>query len=147
MERSEEIQRIVERFTKATVAGDHEAALGRLSEHAGTLIIGNDPGEWWHGDEARAIWQRQLEEIGGFPVVTYEVEAHACRGTASAAWTPIETRVPAADRNRESYHRNCLTHASREKDFDIRVPGAIPRRTHEGRSRRSKEEPMSANIK
>jgi adenylate cyclase len=75
VERSEEIQRIVERFTKATVAGDHEAALGRLSGHAGTLIIGNDPGEWWHGDEARAIWQRQLEEMGAFPVIAYEVEA------------------------------------------------------------------------
>src|SRR5262245_12183085 len=75
VEPSEEIRRIVERFTRASATGDHEAALGRLSEHAGTLIIGNDPGEWWHGDEARAIWQRQLEEIGGFPVVTYEVEA------------------------------------------------------------------------
>jgi class 3 adenylate cyclase/ketosteroid isomerase-like protein len=75
VERSEEIRRIVERFTKATAAGDHDAALGRLSEHAGTLIIGNDPGEWWHGDEARAIWTRQLEELGSFPVTSYEVEA------------------------------------------------------------------------
>jgi adenylate cyclase len=75
MEPSEEIRRIVERFTRASAAGDHEAALGRLSEHAGTLIIGNDPGEWWHGDEARAIWRRQLEEMGSFPVVAHEVEA------------------------------------------------------------------------
>ncbi len=75
MEPSEEIRRIVERFTKATVAGDHEAALGRLSGHAGTLIIGNDPGEWWHAGEARAIWARQLEELGSFPVTSYEVEA------------------------------------------------------------------------
>lgn len=75
MEPSEEIRRIVERFTKATITGDHAAALGRLSEHAGTLIIGNDPGEWWHGDEARAIWQRQLSEVGSFPVVAHEVEA------------------------------------------------------------------------
>src|SRR5262245_63195797 len=67
VEPSEEIRRIVDRFTKATTGGDHEAALARLSEHAGTLIIGNDPGEWWHGATARAIWQRQLEEIGGFP--------------------------------------------------------------------------------
>jgi len=75
VEPSEEIRRIVERFTKATVAGDHEAALGRLSGHAGTLIIGNDPGEWWHAGEARAIWARQLEELGSFPVTSYEVEA------------------------------------------------------------------------
>ena len=39
------------------------------------LIIGNDPNEWWHGDEARAIWARQLEELGSFPVTSYEVEA------------------------------------------------------------------------
>ena len=47
----------------------------RLSELPGTLIIGNDPNEWWHGDEGRAIWVRQLEELGSFPVTSYEVEA------------------------------------------------------------------------
>jgi adenylate cyclase len=101
VEPSEEIRRIVERFTRATAAGDHEAALERLSEHAGTLIIGNDPGEWWHGDEARAIWQRQLEEIGGFPVVTYEVEAWeegtvgwaSCKETIAPSGTTFDARA------------------------------------------------------
>ena len=101
MEPSEEIRRIVERFTRASAAGNHEAALERLSEHAGTLIIGNDPGEWWHGDEARAIWQRQLEEIGGFPVVTYEVEAWeegtvgwaSCKETIASSGTTLDARA------------------------------------------------------
>ena len=75
MEPSEEIRRIVERWTKAVAEGDHESALRRLSELPGTLIIGNDPNEWWHGEEARAIWARQLEELGSFPVTSYEVEA------------------------------------------------------------------------
>ena len=101
MEPSEEIRRIVDRFTKATVGGDHEAALARLSEHAGTLIIGNDPGEWWHGATARAIWQRQLEEIGGFPAVTDEIEAWekgtvgwaSCKQTITSAGTSFAGRA------------------------------------------------------
>jgi len=75
VEPSEEIRRVIERWTQAVSDGDHEAALERLSEHPGTLIIGNDPDEWWHGGEARAIWARQLEELGSFPVAEYEVEA------------------------------------------------------------------------
>jgi class 3 adenylate cyclase len=75
VEPSEEIRRIVERWTKAVSEGDHGSALARLSELPGTLIIGNDPNEWWHGEEARAIWERQLEELGSFPVTSYEVEA------------------------------------------------------------------------
>ena len=41
MERSEEIRRVVERWTKAIAEGDDEAILGRLSDDAGTLMI-------WH---------------------------------------------------------------------------------------------------
>src|SRR5262245_12718744 len=101
VEPSEEIRRIVDRFTKASAGGDHEAALARLSEHAGTLIIGNDPGEWWHGETARAIWQRQLEEIGGFPVVTDELEAWeegtvgwaSCKETITSAGTSFAGRA------------------------------------------------------
>ena len=101
VERSEEIRRIVERFTKASAAGDLEAALGRLSEHAGILIIGNDPSEWWHGEEGRAIWPRQLEELGGFPVVSYEIEAWeegtvgwaSCKETLNSSGTSFDARA------------------------------------------------------
>jgi adenylate cyclase len=75
MEQSEEIRRVIERWTKAVSEGDHDSALGRLSEHPGTLMIGNDPNEWWHGEEARAIWEHQLEELGSFPVTSHEIEA------------------------------------------------------------------------
>ena len=46
VEPSEEIRRVVERWTIAIAAGDEEAYLGRLSDHAGTLMIGTDPAEW-----------------------------------------------------------------------------------------------------
>ena len=70
--------------------GDHEAALRRLSELPGTLIIGNDPNEWWHGEEARAIWARQLEELGSFPVTRYEVEAWEER---TVGWASVKETI------------------------------------------------------
>ena len=90
MEPSEEIRRIVERLTIATIEGDHESSLERLSELPGTLIIGNDPNEWWHGDEARAIWARQLEELGSFPVTSYEVEAWE---EGSVGWACVKETI------------------------------------------------------
>ena len=75
MESSEEIRRIIERWTRAHSEGDRESALQLWSDLPDTLIIGNDADEWWHGDEGRAIWARQLEELGSYPVTSYEVEA------------------------------------------------------------------------
>src|SRR5262245_14808422 len=75
VEPSEEIRRIIERWTRAHSEGDRESARQRWSDLPDTLIIGNDADEWWHGDEGRAIWARQLEELGSFPVTSYEVEA------------------------------------------------------------------------
>ncbi len=77
-------------MTIATIEGDHESALKRLSELPGTLIIGNDPNEWWHGDEARAIWARQLEELGSFPVTSYEVEAWE---EGSVGWASVKETI------------------------------------------------------
>src|SRR2546430_14505272 len=59
---------------EAIAEGD-ESALGRLSEHPGTLITGSDAAEWWHGPETRAVWARQMKEIGPFPVTAEEIEA------------------------------------------------------------------------
>jgi hypothetical protein len=72
---SEEIRRIVERWTKAIAECDAQTVLERLSELPGTLIIGTDPAEWWRGDEAHAVWGRQIEELGSFPIVADEIEA------------------------------------------------------------------------
>jgi SnoaL-like domain len=66
MEPSEEIRRVVERWTLAISERDVDAALGRLSDNPGALIIGTDAAEWWHGHEAHAVMRRQLEELG-FP--------------------------------------------------------------------------------
>lgn len=74
MEPSEEIRRVVERWTKAISEGDADSALSRLSEHPGALLIGTDPEEWWHGEEMRVIWARQIEELGTFPITVNEIE-------------------------------------------------------------------------
>ena len=75
MEPSEEIRRVIHRWMIAISEGNADAALGRLSEHPGTLTIGTDPAEWWHGQETRAIRGRQIEELGTFPVTWDEIEA------------------------------------------------------------------------
>jgi hypothetical protein len=50
----------------------------------------NDPNEWWHGDEGGAIWTRQLEELGSFPVTHYEVEAWE-EGTVG--WACVKQKI------------------------------------------------------
>jgi class 3 adenylate cyclase len=74
MEASEEIRRVIERWTQASARGGDEP-LARLSEHPGTLMIGTDPAEWWRGRAAQTIWARQIREIGPFPVTATEIEA------------------------------------------------------------------------
>ena len=72
MELSEEIRRVIERWTMAIAVGDDDSALGRLSEHPGTLMIGMmgpDPAKLWRGSESRAIWAKQLKALGPFPVM------------------------------------------------------------------------------
>ena len=90
MEPSEEIRRIIERLTMAIAAGDEESALGRLSEHPGMLIIGADPAEWWRGRETRAVWARQLEELGGFPVTADAIEAWE---EGSVGWASVKEKL------------------------------------------------------
>jgi hypothetical protein len=75
MEPSEEIRRVIDRWMTAVTAGDADPALERLSEHPGAVTIGTDPEEWWYGHETRAVWGRQLEELGGMPVTWDEIEA------------------------------------------------------------------------
>ena len=85
MEPSEEITRVIARWTKAIAEGDEEC-LTRLSEHEGTLIVGTDPAEWWRGAETRAVWGRQLEELRGvFSVRAEEIDAWEEDGVGWAA--------------------------------------------------------------
>jgi adenylate cyclase len=76
MQPSEEIRRVIERLTVAIADGDAASVLRRLSEHAGTLVVGTDPTERWHGTEAHRIWGKQLEEFeGAFRVHAKEIDA------------------------------------------------------------------------
>lgn len=74
MEPSEEICRVVERWLAANREGDLDAVMARVSERAGLLAIGTDDHEWWRASE-RAVWRRQNEVTGGFPIEWGEIEA------------------------------------------------------------------------
>jgi hypothetical protein len=64
VEPSEEIRRIIERFTRAEAEAERDSALARLSEHPGTLVVGTDPAEWWRGHETHAVWRSAARRVG-----------------------------------------------------------------------------------
>ncbi len=94
MQSSEEIRRVINRWLMAVTSGDADPSLERLSGHHGALTIGTDPDEWWHGPETRAVWGRQLEELGGMPVTWDEIEAWE-EGTV--AWAAAKMTVEGVD--------------------------------------------------
>ena len=94
VERSEEIRRVVERWTKAIGEGDADSVLGRLSEHPGTVIVGTDADEWSGGHETHAIWGRQIEELGSsFQVAEDVIEAWE-EGTVG--WASVKETITVA---------------------------------------------------
>ena len=100
MEPSEEIRRIVERWTRAIAEGDAESALARVSEHPGALFVGTDPAEWWRGREIRAVWGRQIEELAGeFSVRADEIEAWE-EGTVG--WASLKETLSMGERTLEA---------------------------------------------
>jgi adenylate cyclase len=91
VEPSEEIRRVIDRLVKAIAEGDKESALGRLSDHPGTLIIGSDPAEWWRGHETRVVWGRQIEEFdGSFLVTADEIDAWE---EGSVGWASVKETI------------------------------------------------------
>ena len=91
MEPSEEIRRVIDRLTKAIAEGDSESALGRLSDHPGTLIVGSDPAEWWRGHETRAVLGRQIEEFDrSFLVTAGEIDAWE---EGSVGWASVKETI------------------------------------------------------
>jgi adenylate cyclase len=145
VEPSEEIRRVIERFTRATAEGDHESALARLSEHAGTLIIGNDPDEWWHGDEAHAVWRHQLEELGAFPVATYEVEAWE-EGTVG--WASVKETITPSDSSFDA-RATYVLHLERGEWRIVQVHWSLPKPNVEflGRSLTTSLEELERTIR
>jgi len=101
VEQSEEIRRVIERWTRAIAEGDIDC-LARLSEHPGALIVGTDPAEWWRGTDTREVWGRQIEELRGvFSVQADEIDAWeegtvgwaAVKETISVDGSPREARA------------------------------------------------------
>jgi len=90
VEPSEEIRRVIERWTRAIAEGDAEC-LERLSDHPGSLIVGTDPAEWWRGRETRAVWGRQIEELRGvFSVRADEIDAWE---EGSVGWAAVRETI------------------------------------------------------
>jgi len=79
----------VERWLAAVITGDADAALHRVSEDPGVLLIGTDPNEWWEGD-ARAIMVRQLEETGGMPATWGRIQAWE---EGSVGWASAQGQI------------------------------------------------------
>ena len=125
MEPSEEIRRIVQRWMKAISEGDDDSALGRLSEHPGTLIIGTDPAEWWHGNETRAIWGRQIEESGSFPITGDEIEAWE-EGTVG--WASVKETITWAGKSIEA-RATYVLHLERGEWKIVQVHWSFPSQT------------------
>jgi adenylate cyclase len=99
MEKSEEIRRVIERWTRAIADGDAEC-LERLSTHEGTLIVGTDPFEWWRGRETRAVWGRQIEELRGvFSVRADEIDAWE---EGSVGWAALKETISVDGETREA---------------------------------------------
>lgn len=100
METSEEIRRIIDRWTRAISEGDVASALGRLSDHPGTVVIGPDPAEWWHGGEIRAVWGRQLEELLG--VLSVQNDVIEAWEEGSVGWASVKETVSVDGRPHEA---------------------------------------------
>ena len=99
VEPSEEIRRVIERWTRAIAEGDAEC-LERLSVHPGALIVGTDPAEWWRGRETRAVWSRQIEELRGvFSVRADEIDAWE---EGSVGWAAVKETVSVEGRTLEA---------------------------------------------
>jgi class 3 adenylate cyclase len=123
VEPSEEIRRVIHRWMKAISEGDDDSALGRLSEHPGTLMIGHDPAEWWQGHETRAIWGRQMEELGSFPVTGDEIEAWE-EGTVG--WASVKETVTWAEKRFES-RATYVLHLERGEWKVVQVHWSLPK--------------------
>lgn len=124
MERSEEIRRVVERWTKTIGEGDADSALGRLSEHPGTVIVGTDADEWWVGHETHAIWGRQIEELGSsFQVAEDVIEAWE-EGTVG--WASVKETITVAGKSFAS-RATYVLHLERGEWKVVQVHWSFPR--------------------
>jgi class 3 adenylate cyclase/ketosteroid isomerase-like protein len=111
VEPSEEISRVVARWIAATGSGDAGAVFARISDNPGALSIGSDPDEWWHGEEAIAIWQRQFEEAGPYRFEAGSIEAWE-EGTVG--WAATRIKVDLGETTRDA-RLTCVLHLERDE--------------------------------
>jgi adenylate cyclase len=100
VEPSEEIRRVVHRWLVANTEGDADAVMARISEQPGMLAVGSDNEEWWHAAE-RAVWRRQIEESGGFPLAWDEIEAWE---EGSVGWAATRMTIRPLDGSGDTSH-------------------------------------------
>ena len=126
MEPSEEIRRIVERWILAIPERDVDAALGRLSENPGALIIGTDPAEWWHGQEARAVWRRQFEELGPSTATWEVIEEIEAWEEGTVGWASVKHRVTSGEWSLDA-RLTCVLHLERGEWKIVQVHWSMPK--------------------
>jgi adenylate cyclase len=123
VEPSEEIRRVIERWTMSIAEGDRASILGRLSKEPGTLIIGTDPAEWWRDTDAHVIWARQIEEILRFPITATEIEAWE---EGSVGWAGVKETVDWEGKTFES-RATYVLHLERGEWKVVQVHWSFPR--------------------
>jgi ketosteroid isomerase-like protein len=101
MEPSPELKDLTHRFIEAVAAGNTAFVNQAYSHQPGTLQIGTDPTEWWHGwDTITGVWRDQIAALGGtMPVAPGEIEAWqegnvGWVAASMALQIPDETAIP-----------------------------------------------------
>jgi hypothetical protein len=76
MESAPELVALLQRYYAASAQGDTTLLDLLIARHPGTLVVGTDPDEWWHGgDQIVATWAAAWQERGGLPVEGSQPEA------------------------------------------------------------------------
>lgn len=91
---------MVHRWPVANTEGDADAVMARISEQPGMLAVGSDDEEWWNAVE-RAVWRRQIEESGGFPLARDEIEAWE---EGSVGWAATRMTIRPLDGSGDTAH-------------------------------------------
>jgi ketosteroid isomerase-like protein len=78
MERSADLEAWLKDGYASMERGDVDALDGVVSRAEGTVMIGTDPNEWWHGHDAiRKAFEEQVEAFGGgFPLTAGDPRAY-----------------------------------------------------------------------
>jgi hypothetical protein len=91
LQRSAEIEAVVQETIEAMRSGNAEVATAGLSEDL-TTCIGTDGEEWWEGyDRSAEAFRAQLEASHGFPFDTSDVRGYALEGLG---WFEVRGTIP-----------------------------------------------------